>query len=167
MADLHCSSCGHRNQIGSNFCSSCGAILIEADDAEHTTITFHPTEPTDPVEGLVEGLVRPAVDRGQLAPGGAVLVVEEGPIAGSQFALGSGTTTAGRHPDSDIFLDDVTVSRRHAEIDAGAEGFRVRDVGSLNGTYLNQERIEEAPLADGDELQIGKFKLIAVLAEQA
>ncbi len=69
-------------------------------------------------------------------------------------------TTAGRHPDSDIFLDDVTVSRRHAEIVVVGDGFLVRDVGSLNGTYVNRERIDEAPLANGDELQIGKFKLV-------
>ena len=162
MADLHCSSCGHRNQIGSNFCSSCGAIL-ETSGPDNTTITFHPAIPSDPVEGLDQ----PVVERGDLASDIAVLVVREGSIAGSQFALTETTTTAGRHPDSDIFLDDVTVSRRHAEIVAGPGGYVVRDVGSLNGTYLNRERIEEAPLANGDELQIGKFKLVVVLGEPA
>ena len=72
-------------------------------------------------------------------------------------------TTAGRHPESDIFLDDVTVSRRHVEIAVAGDGFVVRDVGSLNGTYLNRERIDEAPLVNGDELQIGKFKLVFLL----
>ncbi len=160
MADLHCSSCGHRNQIGSNFCSSCGAIL-ETSGPENTTITFHPAVPGDPVEGLDP----PVVERADVAAGSAVLVVREGSIAGSQFALTQPTTKAGRHPDSDIFLDDVTVSRRHAEIVAGPDGYVVHDVGSLNGTYLNRERIEEAPLGDGDELQIGKFKLVVVLGE--
>ena len=113
----------------------------------------------------MEGLDQPVVERGDLGADIAVLVVREGPIAGSQFALTETTTTAGRHPESDIFLDDVTVSRRHAEIVAGPDGYVVRDVGSLNGTYLNRERIEEAPLRDGDELQIGKFKLVVVLGE--
>ncbi len=160
MAELHCSSCGHRNQIGSNFCSSCGAIL-ETHDEDNTTITFHPAVPSDPLEGYDQ----PTVDRGSLGADIAVLVVREGPMAGSQFALTETTTTAGRHPDSAIFLDDVTVSRRHAEIVAGPDGYVVRDVGSLNGTYLNRERIEEAPLAGGDELQIGKFKLAVVMGE--
>jgi pSer/pThr/pTyr-binding forkhead associated (FHA) protein len=90
-----------------------------------------------------------------------MLVVKRGPNAGSKFVLDSDVTRAGRHPDSDIFLDDVTVSRRHAEILHDKGGYRLRDVGSLNGTYLNRERIEsEAPLQNGDELQIGKFKLV-------
>jgi hypothetical protein len=162
VADLHCSSCGHRNQIGSNFCSSCGALL-ESAGPDNTTITFHPAVPTDPVEGVEP----PIVVRGDLAADIAVLVVRDGPIAGSQYALTDTVTTAGRHPDSTIFLDDVTVSRRHAEIVAGPDGYVVRDVGSLNGTYLNRERIEEAPLSGGDEVQIGKFKLVVVLGEPA
>ena len=90
-----------------------------------------------------------------------MLVVKRGPNAGSKFVLDNDVTKAGRHPDSDIFLDDVTVSRRHAEVAHGKDGYLLRDVGSLNGTYLNRERIEsEAPLRNGDELQIGKFKLV-------
>jgi pSer/pThr/pTyr-binding forkhead associated (FHA) protein len=92
-----------------------------------------------------------------------VLVVKRGPQAGSRFSLDNRVTTAGRHPESDIFLDDITVSRRHAEIERRGDGYRVRDVGSLNGTYLNRERIEQAELANGDELQIGKFKLVFFL----
>ena len=163
MADVYCNSCGHQNAIGSNFCSSCGAVL-ETAAADNTTITFHPTTPTDPVES---GVSEVAVDRGDLAEDIAVLVVTRGPYAGSRFALTEPMTTAGRHPDSTIFLDDVTVSRRHAEIVLGPEGYRVRDVGSLNGTYLNRERIDEAALTNGDELQIGKFKLVFVLGGQA
>jgi pSer/pThr/pTyr-binding forkhead associated (FHA) protein len=90
-------------------------------------------------------------------------VVKRGQNAGSRFAITQPVTTAGRHPDSDIFLDDVTVSRRHVEIVADHDGVRVRDVGSLNGTYVNRERIDEAPLVNGDELQIGKFKLVFLL----
>jgi pSer/pThr/pTyr-binding forkhead associated (FHA) protein len=74
--------------------------------------------------------------------------------------LDSDVTRAGRHPESDIFLDDITVSRRHAEFQRGSGGYVVRDVGSLNGTYLNRERIDETDLANGDEVQIGKFKLV-------
>ncbi len=87
-------------------------------------------------------------------------MVRRGPNAGSRFLLDHDITTAGRHRDSDIFLDDVTVSRRHAEFYRHGDRFTVRDVGSLNGTYVNQERIEEAPLNGGDEVQIGKFRLV-------
>src|SRR5437763_13572994 len=95
-----------------------------------------------------------------LPSGTALLVVKPGPNAGSRFLLDKDVTTAGRHPESDIFLDDVTVSRRHAEFHREGNGFSVCDVGSLNGTYLNRERIETAPLAGGDEVQIGKFRLV-------
>jgi pSer/pThr/pTyr-binding forkhead associated (FHA) protein len=161
VADQYCNSCGHRNQVGSNFCSSCGAVL-ETAPAGNTTITFHPTVPGDPLESPADEI---EYDRGDLPSDIAMLLVARGPYAGSRFALTEPVTTAGRHPESDIFLDDVTVSRRHAEIVAGPDGFVVRDVGSLNGTYVNRERIEEAPLANHDELQIGKFKLVFVLGE--
>jgi pSer/pThr/pTyr-binding forkhead associated (FHA) protein len=153
MADVFCNNCGHRNPLGSNFCSSCGAVL-ETQPPEHTTITFHPTSPTDPTDEDV------SVALDELTDEIAVLVVKRGPQAGSRFALDAPVTTAGRHPESDIFLDDVTVSRRHAEIERGESGYQVRDVGSLNGTYLNRERIEQSTLQNGDELQIGKFKLV-------
>jgi pSer/pThr/pTyr-binding forkhead associated (FHA) protein len=103
-------------------------------------------------------------------PGGsALLVVKRGPNAGSRFLLDSDVTTAGRHPDSDIFLDDVTVSRRHAEFrrEPDTNGFVVQDVGSLNGTYLNRERIETAELASGDEVQVGKFRLVFLTGPRA
>jgi pSer/pThr/pTyr-binding forkhead associated (FHA) protein len=92
-----------------------------------------------------------------LPAGSALLVVRRGPNAGSRFLL---VTTAGRHPESDIFLDDVTVSRRHAEFRREGGVFVVRDVGSLNGTYVNRERVESATLANGDEVQVGKFRLV-------
>jgi pSer/pThr/pTyr-binding forkhead associated (FHA) protein len=95
-----------------------------------------------------------------LPPGNALLVVVRGPNAGSRFLLDADFTSTGRHPDSDIFLDDVTVSRRHAEFYRQGDRFTVRDVGSLNGTYVNRERIEEAELVGGDEVQIGKFRLL-------
>jgi len=95
-----------------------------------------------------------------LPAGTALLVVKRGPNAGSRFQLDSDVVTAGRHPDSDIFLDDVSVSRRHAEFRRVAEGFEVVDVGSLNGTYVNREPVESSALAGGDEIQIGKFRLV-------
>ncbi|HXF20904.1 MAG TPA: FHA domain-containing protein [Streptosporangiaceae bacterium] len=117
------------------------------DSAEQPEIT---ESMTDAHAGAVESL----------PPGTALLVVKRGPNAGSRFLLDSDITTAGRHRDSDIFLDDVTVSRRHAEFYRHGDRFTVRDVGSLNGTYVNQERIEEAALIGGDEVQIGKFRLV-------
>lgn len=95
-----------------------------------------------------------------LPPGSALLVVKRGPNAGSRFLLDQAITSAGRHPDSDIFLDDVTVSRRHAEFRLENNEFNVVDVGSLNGTYVNREPVDSAVLANGDEVQIGKFRLV-------
>jgi len=150
---VFCNQCGHLNTDGANFCSSCGA-LIEPERPDDTTITFLPVESAGETgdDDLSVSL--------DLAEGGAMLVVKRGPNAGSKFALDSDVTRAGRHPNSDIFLDDITVSRRHAEVVRREEGYHVRDAGSLNGTYLNRERIDEAPLANGDELQIGKFRLV-------
>lgn len=95
-----------------------------------------------------------------LRPGTALLMVLRGPNRGARFLLDSALTTTGRHPDSDIFLDDVTVSRKHAVFEQADDVFAVRDVGSLNGTYVNRERIDSAKLHSGDEVQIGKFRLV-------
>ncbi len=157
MADLFCTRCGHRNPAESNFCSSCGAP-IEVGGGDDRTMTHEAIE-TDLAGGPDSGVVY-AVD--DLPSGVGMLVVHRGPGAGSRFVLERDVVAAGRHPESDIFLDDVTVSRRHAEVVRSGEGYLVRDVGSLNGTYLNRERIEEAPIANGDELQIGRFKLVFV-----
>ncbi|MDH4168889.1 MAG: FHA domain-containing protein [Acidimicrobiia bacterium] len=150
MNDASCPSCGHRNPMGANFCSSCGSRLL--DEQSDPTGAFEPVE--------VEADSDFQLDRAVFTADLGLLVVKRGQKAGSRYALDSELVTAGRHPDSDIFLDDVTVSRRHAELTHADGVYRVRDVGSLNGTYLNRERIDEAPLADGDELQIGKFKLV-------
>ena len=98
-----------------------------------------------------------------LHDGSALLVVRRGPNAGSRFALDVDLVTAGRHPDSDIFLDDVTVSRRHAQFVKVPGGYCVKDVGSLNGTYVNRQRIDEVVLAGGDEVQIGKYRLVYLI----
>jgi pSer/pThr/pTyr-binding forkhead associated (FHA) protein len=122
------------------------SALEGALDGESTAPAGPAAEESGPLEGL--------------PPGSALLVVKRGPNAGSRFLLDADVTTAGRHPESDIFLDDVTVSRRHAEFVRDADGFQVRDVGSLNGTYLNRGRIDAAALAGGDEVQIGKYRLV-------
>ena len=154
MNDVFCTSCGHKNAPTAKFCSSCGAAL-ETDSGEETTITFAPVDATGEV--LDEEM---ALALDGLPGSAAMVVVKRGPNAGSKFVLDGDVTRAGRHPDSDIFLDDITVSRRHAEIVRTGDGYLVRDAGSLNGTYLNRERIDDAPLSNGDELQIGKFRLV-------
>ena len=117
-----------------------------------------------PVDGEVSAEEQEAI--AALPSGSALLIVRRGPNTGARFLLDADVTSAGRHPNADIFLDDVTVSRRHVEIERTTSGSVVRDVGSLNGTYLNQQRIDgEMPIANGDELQVGKFKLVFVAAE--
>jgi pSer/pThr/pTyr-binding forkhead associated (FHA) protein len=155
VSDLFCTKCGHRNAIDARFCSSCGAAMEVADSGEETTITFAPVDATGEI---LDDDVALAVE--EMAESTAMVVVQRGPNAGSKFVLEGDVTRAGRHPDSDIFLDDITVSRRHAEIVRRGDHYSVRDAGSLNGTYLNRERIDDASLANGDELQIGKFRLV-------
>jgi hypothetical protein len=150
-----CGRCGHPNPEGANYCSSCGAPLVAP---EETTLTLSAVEAADLEEDLAKYL-------DDLAPGVGLLVQRLGTSAGSSYRLEAPKTTAGRHPDSDIFLDDITVSRRHAIIERADDGFTVRDAGSLNGTYVNRERVDEARLRTGDELQIGRFRLSFVLGE--
>ena len=150
-----CGRCGHPNPDGANYCSSCGAPIVPA---EETTLTLSAVEAADVEEDLAKYLE-------ELAPGVGLLVLRQGTVAGSSYRLEAPVTTAGRHPDSDIFLDDITVSRRHAIIERDADGFKVRDAGSLNGTYVNRERVDEARLRTGDELQIGRFRLSFVVGE--
>ena len=149
MSGVFCNNCGHRNPADANFCSSCGSPLQPGSD---TTVTFVPEE------GEGEGDVNVAV--GELAAGSGVLIVKRGPDVGAKYVLDHDVIRVGRHPESDLFLDDITVSRRHAEFLRHGPDYVVKDVGSLNGTYVNRERIEEATLASGDEVQIGKFKLL-------
>ncbi|MFF7791864.1 FHA domain-containing protein [Streptomyces sp. NPDC007991] len=170
MSALVCTRCGNRNAENSRFCSNCGAPLragaaaerpsettstisisgLEAYDSETTGQTPMPTLSPE---------AQAAVDA--LPLGSALLVVRRGPNSGSRFLLDGDLTTAGRHPQSDIFLDDVTVSRRHVEFRRGQDGsFTVADVGSLNGTYVNRERIDQVALNNGDEVQIGKYRLV-------
>lgn len=163
MPSVYCTQCGHANPDDARFCSNCGTPISRGGSAEQpgdttSTISISGIDALDaePSEEVVAD--HAAVE--SLPPGTALLVVRRGPNAGSRFLLDSELTTAGRHPESDIFLDDVTVSRRHAEFYRQGQSFSVRDVGSLNGTYVNRERIEQAGLSGGDEVQIGKFRLV-------
>ena len=127
------------------------------------TSTLHMGSLDEVLEG--DSDVLPSRVAGSLPPGMALLVVRRGPNAGARFLLDHDLTTSGRHPDSDIFLDDVTVSRRHAQFVRLGSGYAVKDVGSLNGTYVNRHRIDEAQLSGGDEVQIGKYRLVYLVGQ--
>jgi len=167
MPSVYCARCGRASPEGARFCSHCGAPLVrgggERPGESTSTISLGGTDLADAEyeEPLAEGATE------ALPAGTALLLVKRGPNAGSRFLLDSDLTTVGRHPGSDIFLDDVTVSRRHAEFYRHGAGFVVRDVGSLNGTYVNRERIEETALNDGDEVQVGKFRLTFLAARRS
>ncbi len=154
MAYVFCNHCGHRNPPDSSFCSSCGSPLDVKGDR---TITLTAVDPLQDAPGAEDDVV---VSMSDLPAGTAVLIVRSGAQAGDRFALTADETRLGRHPDSEIMLDDITVSRRHAAIERTREGYVVVDAGSLNGTYVNQERIDRAVLHHGDELQVGKFRLV-------
>lgn len=164
MIGVLCTHCGQTNPGGSRFCARCGRSLATApperppgsDELSSTLPHSWKAEPEGGGESLI-GQVSSTLEA--LPAGSALLVVTRGPNAGSRFALET-EMTVGRHPKSDVLLDDVTVSRRHAELYLREGAFLVRDVGSLNGTYVNRERVEEVALARGDELQIGKFRLV-------
>jgi hypothetical protein len=171
---VFCTQCGHQNADGSRFCARCGTALSRGSEGAASAVETTSTISLSALEGALEndgattGTEPPpeAAPQEALPPGSALLVVKRGPNAGSRFLLDADVTTAGRHPESDIFLDDVTVSRRHAEFVREGGGFLVRDVGSLNGTYLNRERIDAAGLAGGDEVQIGKYRLVFLLGSR-
>jgi hypothetical protein len=154
-----CARCGHKNPDDARFCSSCGTPLTaDGADDNTTTLTLSAVEAADAedeLEGYLDGL----------APGVGLLVVRHGPDAGSSYRLELPATAIGRHPDSDIFLDDITVSRRHVVIERTDDegGYTLRDTGSLNGTYVNRKRVDEAPLQYGDEVQIGRYRLSFVV----
>ncbi|MDO8389279.1 MAG: FHA domain-containing protein [Actinomycetota bacterium] len=153
MAYVFCNQCGHRNPPTSSFCSACGAVLDSIDDH---TVTIARSDPLQDATGTQDDIV---VNLNEL-PSTASLVVRNGPQAGVALALDAAVTSLGRHEDCEISLDDITVSRHHADIVRIGTTFMVRDGGSLNGTYVNNVRIDEAPLRQGDELQVGKFRLV-------
>jgi hypothetical protein len=151
MSHIYCPECGFQNPEASNYCSRCGALLVKDDPGSETTMSYVPEEGEDESSVSLEELG---------AEGPALVVRSGGGRAGEHFVPQGERTTVGRSPDCDIFLDDVTVSRRHAVLLRRDGGFFIEDQGSLNGTYLNRKRIESAQeLENGDELQIGKYKL--------
>ena len=154
---MRCRRCGHDNELGANFCSSCGQPLPRD---EETTLSLNElADRLELDEDLGEALA-------ELPAGMGMLVVRKGPNAGSRYVLDGDVTALGRHPDSDIFLDDITVSRRHATVRRTEDGYEVSDAGSLNGTYVDHERVETAPLHHLADLQIGRFVLVFLLGGQ-
>jgi pSer/pThr/pTyr-binding forkhead associated (FHA) protein len=171
-----CTNCGHRNPDDANFCSQCGT-RVESGSAELSvestaTISIGGVSEAQRVDGKTDTSDRQlnpvdaaAVDA--LPTGHALLVVQRGPGSGSRFLLDNDVIKAGRNPDSDIFLDDVTVSRQHADFHRSGDSFTVTDSGSLNGTYVNRDRIDTVHLTDGDEVQIGKYRLVFFAGHEA
>ncbi len=162
-----CTACGTQNPDGARFCSQCGTRLVSAEapaagePSGETTATIQigvGSEKSETSDRALNPVDAAAVDA--LPVGHALLVVQKGPGSGSRFLLDDDVINAGRHPESEIFLDDVTVSRRHAVFNRSGDTFTVSDVGSLNGTYVNRDRIEKVQLKDGDEVQIGKYRLV-------
>ena len=151
---VFCNQCGHRNPPSSSFCSSCGSPLDVLDDR---TISITRVDPLQDAPGPEDDLIVSVKD---LPTEAGVLIVRAGAQAGDRFVLDGPLTRLGRHPDSEISLDDITVSRRHVDIERTPEGYIASDAGSLNGTYVNQERIDKVLLQHGDELQVGKFRLV-------
>jgi hypothetical protein len=148
---LHCPECGFANAEGANYCQRCGAFLAEADPPSDPSTASFKVDDSDEAD---------AVDLDELRTRGPALVIRSGGgRAGETFPLEKERLTVGRNPDSDIFLDDVTVSRDHAIIVRRGLGYHLDDCGSLNGTYVNRQRVESQLLRHGDELQIGKYKL--------
>ena len=151
MSHVYCPECGFQNPEASNYCSRCGALL-KTDAGAETTMSFDMDDDGDEVD-LLESLG---------IKGPALVVRSGGGMAGQSFQPNDGRTLIGRSPECEIFLDDVTVSRRHAELVRDGDTFSIRDLGSLNGTYVNRRRIESTVLENGDELQIGKYRLTFV-----
>ncbi|WP_370326079.1 FHA domain-containing protein [Euzebya sp.] len=158
---MYCTQCGSKNPQGSKFCAQCGTPLSSAQDI---TTGMLPTSVEELREGADERVDIEGIRR-ELSPGTALLVSVRGPNVGARFLLDKDVVTVGRHPESDIFLDDITVSRRHAEFRHTPAGLAVADVGSLNGTYVNGTRAEQQTLAHGDDVQVGKFRLQAIIPD--
>ena len=149
MSHIYCQECGFQNPEAANYCARCGALLVKDEGGVEATQTFTADEGEDSPSEALE-------DMGITGP--ALVVRSGGGRAGETFHP-EGTTTIGRSPDCGIFLDDVTVSRKHAVLSERNGGFFIEDQGSLNGTFVNRKRVESAQLEDGDEVQIGKYRL--------
>jgi FHA domain/zinc-ribbon domain len=148
MSHVYCPECGYNNLESARFCAKCGAALVAPEEGE-TTESFTALEPDENLDTLDDfGL-----------HGAALVVRSGGGRAGETFALETSPMTVGRSPECDIFLDDVTVSRKHSVLRSAGDRWQLEDQGSLNGTFVNRERVEAAELEDGDEIQIGKYRL--------
>jgi hypothetical protein len=148
MSNVYCPECGFQNPEAANYCSKCGALLHTPESGEQTE-TFSPAVRDELLESL-----------GELPETGPALIVRSGGgRTGESFSPQGDRTTIGRSPDCGIFLDDVTVSRRHAAIVHRDDAWLIEDLGSLNGTFVNRRRVDSAALQDGDEIQIGKYRL--------
>ena len=156
MSKAFCPSCGNRVSGDSAACASCGTSLVDPDRTQVLSRVGR-----EPVFGGNSGGADTTVRAGT-----AALMVRSGPQAGTRFSLEGSVTRLGRHPDSDISLDDISVSRRHAEIRRDSDEYVVRDVGSLNGTYVNQKRVDSVVLQQGDEILIGRFRLLFVASSE-
>jgi hypothetical protein len=155
VSHVYCPECGFQNPASANYCSKCGALLVKDEEPADQTMTYT-------LEEAESGEQLAPLD--EIAMEGPALVVRAGGgRAGEHFSPRAERTTIGRSPDCDIFLDDVTVSRRHAVLVQRDGDFFIEDQGSLNGTFLNRERIESSRIEDGDELQIGKYRLTFLL----
>lgn len=154
MSYVFCNKCGHRNPPTSGFCSACGTVLDIANDH---TITLSKVDDLFDAPGTADDV---RVDLRGITPGNPILVARSGEDEGRYFILSKAVTTIGRHEDSDIRLDDITVSRRHSEVHLRDGRVVVSDSGSLNGTYVNQVRVDVSELSQGDELQVGKYRFV-------
>ena len=150
---IDCPACGYRTLPGGRFCTHCGSYLL---GSAPTLTTVAPVK-SAPYDGRLHE--PEAAEVAGLPPGNALLVVRNHE-PGNRFLLDDDVVRVGRHPDSDIFLDDITVSRQHAELRRGGAGWTVADQGRLNGTYVNRDRVDMAALHYGDEIQIGKYRLL-------
>ncbi|MBV9212387.1 MAG: zinc-ribbon and FHA domain-containing protein [Actinobacteria bacterium] len=147
---MHCPECGFINSEGANYCQKCGAFLGDVGaDTDDTTAAWQLDETGD---------IKP-LDPDSVTQEGTLVIRAGGGRAGETFQVQGDQMRIGRSPDAEVFLDDVTVSRNHALLVRRRDGLYIDDLGSLNGTYVNRRRIESHKLADGDELQIGKYKL--------
>jgi pSer/pThr/pTyr-binding forkhead associated (FHA) protein len=149
VSHVYCPECGFQNPEAANYCSKCGALLVKDEGGDETTLAFTPEDEDEATATLEDVGVK----------GPALVVRSGGGRAGETFHPSGERTQIGRSPDCDIFLDDVTVSRKHAVLIERDGSFVIQDEGSLNGTFLNRKRIESAEVEDGDELQIGKYRL--------
>ena len=157
-----CARCGHVATSDDKFCSGCGALLVDAGIDQTGSITsIIPVATTGGIPTVGSGLGH------EIPKGSALLIVHRGPGEGASFALPADADilTVGRSPEAEIFLDDVTVSRRHAEFRRGAEGWSIRDSGSLNGSYVNRVRVDDQRLTGGEEVQIGKFRFVFLVSD--